>query len=443
MSEAARTYHVISVIRRAIREGAVGLGDNLAEAKLSEMSGQRSGPVREALQIMAGEGVLLLEKNRGARVRLIDKHQVACALQVFLSFSEFILLRSPGAWGRFAELLGASHKQLKNHREASMSGDFFVHYFGAFEQFYTAENNPYLDMVIGALTPDLMIAWLGHQNYPPPVFNQLVTSLSAMHHACIDQNIEDINRGLSSVLTILGLSEVSTAKLPDDIAPVSSKPLDLADLSAMERTIVYVKKSLEAGRFAPGYRLVESELASLLNIGRTPVRQALRVLAGQNLVKIEPNKGVRVREFALEDYQQIFVILGHICVLGIRGAIKRLPPDKMMPIVTKAYTEVESAAATYNVLHFMDKLVKFHIVLNQYSGNEYLNSSFSALNIGYFNRELSALMTIEHWSKYLNRYKMISEYLCSGDEPAVMSELQAHLDDLLSVFQKRGGDIIF
>jgi DNA-binding GntR family transcriptional regulator len=57
-----------------------------------------------------------------------------------------------------------------------------------------------------------------------------------------------------------------------------------------------------------GARLGEAELASLLNISRTPIREALRRLSADGLVELESNRGARVASWTPQDIDEIFVL---------------------------------------------------------------------------------------------------------------------------------------
>ena len=85
------------------------------------------------------------------------------------------------------------------------------------------------------------------------------------------------------------------------------------------RTQVYnaIKENICGGRYEPGQRLNEVELARSLNVSRSPVREALRRLAADGLVVELPNRGVFVREFTPQDIQEIFdvrVLLESYCI---------------------------------------------------------------------------------------------------------------------------------
>ncbi|WP_395812927.1 GntR family transcriptional regulator [Devosia sp.] len=64
---------VYELIRDDIIEGRLKANDRLVVADLAERHGTSTNPVREALQLLRGEGFVLITPNRGARVRPIDQ----------------------------------------------------------------------------------------------------------------------------------------------------------------------------------------------------------------------------------------------------------------------------------------------------------------------------------------------------------------------------------
>lgn len=63
----------------------------------------------------------------------------------------------------------------------------------------------------------------------------------------------------------------------------------------------YLRRELLEGRLPSGTWLREQELAARLEVSRTPVREALRLLAQDGLVVVEPNRGVRVPPVTVDE----------------------------------------------------------------------------------------------------------------------------------------------
>lgn len=66
--------------------------------------------------------------------------------------------------------------------------------------------------------------------------------------------------------------------------------------SRTEAVLEAIKHAILTGEFKPGQALVETELAARLGVSKTPVREALKTLAGTGLVTMSPYKGGSVRE---------------------------------------------------------------------------------------------------------------------------------------------------
>jgi DNA-binding GntR family transcriptional regulator len=69
-----------------------------------------------------------------------------------------------------------------------------------------------------------------------------------------------------------------------------------------------LRQSIISGRSAPGTRLVERELITMLGVSRTVIREALRQLETEGLVATVPNKGPIVRELSASEAKDLYSI---------------------------------------------------------------------------------------------------------------------------------------
>jgi DNA-binding GntR family transcriptional regulator len=72
--------------------------------------------------------------------------------------------------------------------------------------------------------------------------------------------------------------------------------------SAYER----IRQAIVEGRYRPGQRLIEQRIAEELDLSRTPIREALRMLDAEGLVITEPNRGAIVRPIEASDVQDLY-----------------------------------------------------------------------------------------------------------------------------------------
>ena len=67
-----------------------------------------------------------------------------------------------------------------------------------------------------------------------------------------------------------------------------------------------VKEQIIEGRYAPGSRITEQQVAAEFRTSRTPVREAMRLLVADGFVLFKSNSGTIVREWSPEQMRQVF-----------------------------------------------------------------------------------------------------------------------------------------
>lgn len=75
---------------------------------------------------------------------------------------------------------------------------------------------------------------------------------------------------------------------------------------AVDRVYTHIRDAIVDGRYAPGARLGEVEIAEITDTSRTPVREALRQLEMEGLVEVLPHRGARVYEWTADDLEEIY-----------------------------------------------------------------------------------------------------------------------------------------
>lgn len=85
----------------------------------------------------------------------------------------------------------------------------------------------------------------------------------------------------------------------------------------------HLRDLIISGKFASGQKLVEEELADQFKVSRTPVREALRKLEIEGLVRYQPRRGVIVTGFSREDFDEIYAARAVLEGLAARLAAER------------------------------------------------------------------------------------------------------------------------
>ena len=116
--------------------------------------------------------------------------------------------------------------------------------------------------------------------------------------------------------------------------------------------IAHIRKSIREGRFAPGQRLIESELQLALGVSRGPIREAIRRLSADNILQIELHKGARVRRLTAAEIKSSYEVREALEGLACRlAAENRKPSDTRLSTLERTFDETfDGTAKSY--LHY-------------------------------------------------------------------------------------------
>ena len=93
---------------------------------------------------------------------------------------------------------------------------------------------------------------------------------------------------------------------------------DAGIVSAVDLAKRRLRAAITSGEFAPGDRLVEANLATLLGVSRGPIRDALRDLAAEGLVVLRRNRGAVVTEITVEDVLEVYAMRSVLGPVALR-----------------------------------------------------------------------------------------------------------------------------
>ena len=148
---------------------------------------------------------------------------------------------------------------------------------------------------------------------------------------------------------------------------------------ASERAYEEIRKRLLQGDYAPGVRLSENELSEVCGVSRTPVREALRRLALEYFVRIEPNRGAFVIDWSREDIADMFEMRSMLEGLAARKAAAKATPShivQMSDIIIKI-DKVAQAGGEDMMALFLSLNRDFHDVVFSASGSPRLTEIIS------------------------------------------------------------------
>ena len=193
-----------------------------------------------------------------------------------------------------------------------------------------------------------------------------------------------------------------------------------------EEVVGRVRAMLLEGEIPPGARIPERDLCDKLQISRTPLREALKVLAAEGLVQLLPNRGSRAARLTDNDMRDLFEVCQGLEALAGELACER--------ITDAAIAEVAAAHAAM-VRHYEDRdLLQYyrcnrtiHEAIIAAAGNPVLSGLYESVTVRIRRARYVTPMTPQRWALAVQEHEAILNALQRRDGVGLSHILRAHL----------------
>jgi len=155
--------------------------------------------------------------------------------------------------------------------------------------------------------------------------------------------------------------------------------MGLQNISELERSnlaldvATRLRDLMARGDLSPGTHLVESEVAQKLGISRGPLREALRILETEGLVRSFPGRGSFVAEISARDVQEIYSLRAILEEEALRLAIQKATADDISELEA-ILQSMFAAAETGNHAEVLDRDLEFHMRIWKVAAHQRLES---------------------------------------------------------------------
>jgi DNA-binding GntR family transcriptional regulator len=138
-----------------------------------------------------------------------------------------------------------------------------------------------------------------------------------------------------------------------------------------EQVAERLRSRIFAHELAPGGWIDEQALAKEYGISRTPLREALKVLASEGLVVLKPRRGCYVTELSEQDIDEVFPVMAMLEGRVAEEAARRITSADFARLAA-IHEELELQAAANDADRFFETNQRFHAALQEIAGNRYL-----------------------------------------------------------------------
>jgi DNA-binding GntR family transcriptional regulator len=190
-----------------------------------------------------------------------------------------------------------------------------------------------------------------------------------------------------------------------------------------------LRQQIFARELEPGSWIDEQKLAADYGISRTPLREALKVLAAEGLVTMKVRRGAYVTEMSADDVKQIYHLLG-LLESDAAGVVARNASDEQIRELRTLHDKLEKQVRQRDAFFATNE--QFHIRLLQMSGNRWLEQTVHDLRkVMKLNRHHS-LFRQGRLAESLAEHREVMQAIERRDAESAVRLMRRHFDNGLA-----------
>lgn len=188
----------------------------------------------------------------------------------------------------------------------------------------------------------------------------------------------------------------------------------------------HLREEILSGALKPGQRIIQESVARRLATSRIPVREALRELASEGLITIEPDVGARVAPMDVEDLIEVYMMREQLDPLAIRESVPLLSSGQL-EYMQEILTESERYASPLHIARYLELDWEFHLAVIAGCRRPRLNRTVESLwNAGrQYRRAYTELLPSVAFELSVMEHRLIAEALIRGaaDDAVIVAQL--------------------
>ncbi len=180
------------------------------------------------------------------------------------------------------------------------------------------------------------------------------------------------------------------------------------------------------GALIPGERLNERVLCERLQVSRTPMREAMKVLATEKLIELSPNRGASVAKLSAIDVRQLFEVMA--ALEGLSGELAaKYRTREQLDEVRALHFEMLAAHTRRDLPNYYRLNRAIHELINLCANNQVLTDTYSAVNTRIQHLRFKSNFNQDKWDAAVSEHEAMLVALQLADGAKLRRLLEQHL----------------
>ena len=208
---------------------------------------------------------------------------------------------------------------------------------------------------------------------------------------------------------------------------MSAEIISIPRAALHEQVANRLRQMLVENRLAPGAKLNERELCEVLNVSRTPLREAIKMLAAEGLVELLPNRGAIALQLTEADVLNTFEVMAGLEGQSGELAATRITEAELAEIRAQHF-EMMAAYTRRDLPAYYRLNAAIHNAINTAARNPVLSVTYRQVNARLQALRFKSNQDEEKWSRAVREHEQMIEALGAHDASAMRAVLVAHLN---------------
>lgn len=188
-----------------------------------------------------------------------------------------------------------------------------------------------------------------------------------------------------------------------------------------------MRQAMRLGEFAAGQRLVEHELCKRFEAGRGRVREALRLLAAEGVVIIEPHRGASVRKLGRDEIVQLYQVREVMEGLAARLCAEGGPDVALRRMLDGLRRDMAGAEREGDIARYLERNEAFHSSLVAASGNDFIAQTLDTVRLRTFRIQFNVALDKSVIGASNRQHDKILSAVLDGNGDAAEAAMRAHV----------------
>jgi DNA-binding GntR family transcriptional regulator len=202
----------------------------------------------------------------------------------------------------------------------------------------------------------------------------------------------------------------------------------IARRSLHDEVVSRVRDLIIEGALTPGLRIHEGQLCDKLGISRTPLREALKVLASEGLIELMPNRGAVVRMPTGPEVLDTLIVIGALEALAAEFAC-RTANDAEIAAVREVHQRMLECYAQRDRLEYFKLNQSIHNAIVRLSGNGTLAATHDTLQARIKRVRFMGNDRDEQWQNSIAEHEEMIAALEARDAVRLGAVLRLHMEN--------------